>query len=320
VDDETLEVRIARKRVEADGIVSFEMVRPDGEPLPEFAAGAHIDVHIPGGWVRQYSLCSQPWQTEQYQIAVLLDPDSRGGSEAMHRAVCEGDRIRISHPRNLFALASTPAPPLLVAGGIGVTPILCMAEQLSQARVTFEMHYFTRSRGRTAFLRRIEESAFASQVAFHFDDGPPEQQLELARLFASPDQHRRAYVCGPAGFLEASLQAAKQNGWPDDRVHFESFKPRAAIETSRGFEVQIASTGAVYLIPPDKTVAQVLAEHSVNIPLSCEQGVCGTCLTRVRAGTPDHRDFILTPEERARNDQFTPCCSRSLSPRLVLDL
>jgi vanillate O-demethylase ferredoxin subunit len=318
VDDETLEVRVARKRIEADDIVSFDLARPDGQPLPAFDAGAHIDVHVPGGLVRQYSLCSRPWQLHDYQIAVLLAPASRGGSEAMHRAVREGDLIRISRPRNLFALANAPAPPLLVAGGIGVTPILCMAEQLAQAHAPFEMHYFARSRTRTAFLRRIEEASFASQVAFHFDDGPAEQQLPLTRLFARPHEHRRAYVCGPAGFLDASLQAARQAGWAEDRVHFESFTPRAQDAPSLAFEVQIASTGAVYVVPPDKTVVQVLAEHSVNVPLSCEQGICATCLTRVLAGTPDHRDFILTPEERAVS--FTPCCSRSLSPRLVLDL
>lgn len=311
-------MRVARKLVEAEDIVSFALARPDSQPLPAFEAGAHIDVHVPGGLVRQYSLCSRPWQLHEYQIAILIDPASRGGSEAMHRAVHEGDLIRISHPRNLFALASTPTPPLLVAGGIGVTPILCMAEQLAQAHTPFEMHYFSRSKRRTAFLRRIEESSFASQVAFHFDDGSAEQQLPLTRLFARPEAHRRAYVCGPSGFLDASLQAAMQAGWAEDRIHFESFTPRPQGGPSLSFEVQIASTGAVYVVPPDKTVVQVLAEHSVTVPLSCEQGICATCLTRVLAGRPDHRDFILTPEERAVS--FTPCCSRSLSPRLVLDL
>jgi len=318
---ETLHVRVAHKRREAEDIVGFDLVSPDGGRLPSFEAGAHIDVHVSEGLIRQYSLCNSTAETDRYQIAVLLDPASRGGSIAMHRAVREGDVLRISRPRNHFPLNGTTGRPLLLAGGIGVTPILCMAEQLAQARADFEMHYWTRSEAKTAFLHRIRSSTFAANVSVHFDDGPAEQHLSLQSVLAHRADARRAYICGPLGFLKAARDAASEGGWPDECVHFEYFKPHAEGGLTPGaFEVQIASTGAVFVVPPDKTVTQVLAENSVEVPVSCEQGVCGTCITRVLSGAPDHRDLVLTPEERARNDQFTPCCSRSSSPRLVLDL
>jgi vanillate O-demethylase ferredoxin subunit len=183
------------------------------------------------------------------------------------------------------------------------------------------MHYWSRTASRTAFLNRIRRSAFAANVAFHFDDGAQEQLLSLTDALAGASEPRDVYLCGPPGFLAAAKEAANHHGWPADRIHFEYFAPPPEEgRESEAFEVQLASTGAVFLIPADKTVAEVLTAHSVNIPLSCEQGVCGTCLTRVIAGTPEHRDLVLTAEERARNDQFTPCCSRSRSRRLVLDL
>ena len=313
-------VRVARKALEAEDICSFELV-PERGRLPPFTAGSHIDVHIPGGLIRQYSLCSKPFDLDFYQIAVLRDPASRGGSIAMHASVHQGDLIQISEPRNHFPLETTTDRPLLLAGGIGVTPILCMAERLAYVGAEFEMHYWTRSSTRTAFMKRLQSGALASNVQFHFDDGPPAQKLTLDEVFAETTAGRRAYICGPGGFLEAALNAARRARWDESQIHFESFKSAPVIDPGSGaFEVQIASSGAVYVVPPDKTVAQVLAENSVLVPLSCEQGVCGTCLTRVLSGVPDHRDLVLTPHEQARNDQFTPCCSRSLSPRLVLDL
>lgn len=317
-------VRVIRKTLEAEDIFSFELVAEQGE-LPPFDAGSHIDVLTPGGLVRQYSLYGSPAEADCYKIAVLLEPASRGGSIAMHRSVRPGDLIQIGAPRNHFPLSGdAPDKPLLLAGGIGVTPILCMAERLAQLGVEFEMHYWTRSAGRTAFMKHILACDLALNVRFHFDDGPPEQKLGLGEVFVGPRSGRQAYICGPTGFLEAARAAARGSGWSDDQVHFEYFQAKPgldAVTADQGeFEVQVAGTGAIYRVPPDKTVAQVLAENAVMVPLMCEQGVCGTCLTRVLSGVPEHRDLILTPKERARNDQFTPCCSRSKSPRLVLDL
>jgi Flavodoxin reductases (ferredoxin-NADPH reductases) family 1 len=318
----TLCVRVARKSEEATDICSLELVSKEGSPLPGFSAGSHVDVHLPGGVVRQYSLCNDPAETHRYLIAVLRDPASRGGSVAVHDAVKEGDELLISAPKNHFALAHEAKRSLLLAGGIGVTPILCMAERLAVMGADFEMHYATRSRERTAFVARIQGAAFADKVRFHFDDGPPEQRLDLPALLGTPQPGTHLYVCGPKGFMDAVLGTARGAGWGEAQLHWEFFAGGdAAPHADDGsFEVQLASSGRVITIAPDKTVTQALAEAGVEILVSCEQGVCGTCLTRVLEGTPDHRDVYLTPEEQAANDQFTPCCSRAKSGRLVLDL
>ncbi|MCZ4314838.1 PDR/VanB family oxidoreductase [Comamonadaceae bacterium G21597-S1] len=315
------EVRVSRKRAEAVDICSYELVRPDGKALPVFSAGAHIDVQVPGGMVRQYSLCNDATLTTHYLIAVLRDPKSRGGSVAMHDALQEGDLLRISEPKNHFPLVHAAKRSLLMAGGIGVTPILCMAQRLHNTDAEFEMHYCTRSLERTAFHGRIAGSEFARRVHFHHDDGPIERKLDIAALLAQPIEGTHLYVCGPAGFLEFVLASARKAGWNEGQIHYEFFGAEVVhVDTDVAFDVKIASTGKVYTIAADKSVTTALAEQGVEIPVSCEQGVCGTCLTRVLEGEPDHRDQYLLEEERVANDQFTPCCSRARSRLLVLDL
>lgn len=316
-----IEVRVARKNIEAEGIASFELVRPDGGALPAFEPGAHLDIHVPGGVVRQYSLCNPANETHRYRIAVLRDPASRGGSEAMHAKVNEGDVLKVSAPRNHFPLQSGNGHTLLMGGGIGITPVLCMAEQLSRTGGSFELHYCARSQSRTAFHDALRAESFADEVHFHFDDGAPEQKLDIAQKLTSctPDTH--LYVCGPKGFMDAVLGKARELGWPESRIHFEYFGAEVVHKADDGaFEVEIASSGKVISIAHDTSITTALAEVGIDIPLSCEQGVCGTCLTRVISGTPDHRDMYLTPAEQEQNDQILPCCSRSKSPRLVLDL
>ncbi|CAN7749797.1 PDR/VanB family oxidoreductase [Variovorax sp. LjRoot130] len=316
----TRRVRVARKTLEAQDICSFELVAADGGALPPFTAGAHIDVRLEGGLVRQYSLCNDSRETQRYQIAVLREPASRGGSRAMH-ALEPGKELDISAPRNHFALAPGANRHLLLAGGIGITPILCMAEHLGGEGAAFDLHYCTRSADRTAFVQRIHASAFAQRVQLHHDEGPAAQRIDIARVVANPQAGTHLYVCGPAGFMEAVLLAARAAGWPDAAMHREYFAGGATkCDADDAFEVQIASSGAVIRVASDQAVVAALAAAGVQVPVSCEQGVCGTCLTRVIGGTPDHRDMFLTEEERARGDQFTPCCSRSKSPRLVLDL
>ena len=316
----TIAVKVVRKAREADEIFSFELASVDGKPLPPFSAGSHIDVQVGPSLVRQYSLCNDPNENHRYQIAVLRDPNSRGGSVAVHDTIQEGDVITISEPRNHFPL--TPAKKyLLFAGGIGITPILCMAERLAQADADFELHYCTRSPERTAFKERIGASSFANRVRFHFDSGPPDQKLDLEAVLGTVTVDTHLYVCGPAGFIDFLTGTAKEKEVPSGHVHFEFFGG-APLDTSgdQEFEVKIASSGKTYVIPADKSVVKVLGEHDVSIPVSCEQGVCGTCVTRVLEGTPDHRDLYFTDEEQAKNDQFTPCCSRAKSRILVLDL
>lgn len=317
----TLTVRVTAKTVEAIDICSFELVAPNHQSLPAFSAGSHLDVQVTGGLTRQYSLCNDPAESHRYLIAVLKDPKSRGGSRSMHDAVNVGDTVTISTPKNHFPLAHGARRSLLLAGGIGVTPVLCMAERLSVMGSDFSMHYCTRSADRTAFRQRIVSSPYASRVQFHFDDGDAAQRLDIACLLGSEAHDTHLYVCGPKGFMDAVLTTARGTGWPEERLHYEFFGAAVAkSESDQSFQVKLASSGKVITVLKDQTIVEALAKEGIEIQTSCEQGVCGTCLTRVLEGEPDHKDVYLTPEEQAANDRFTPCCSRSRSPLLVLDL
>ncbi|WP_448144996.1 PDR/VanB family oxidoreductase [Pseudomonas silesiensis] len=315
-----IDVVVVSRKNEAQDICSYELACVNDSALPGFSAGAHIDVHLPGGLIRQYSLCNHPEERHRYLIGVLKDPDSRGGSQCLHEQINTGDRLRISEPRNLFPLAHQARRSLLFAGGIGITPILCMAERLAHSGADFEMHYCARSSERAAFVERITNSSFADRVFLHFDE-QPETALNAARVLAQPGENVHLYVCGPGGFMQHVLASAKAQGWQEDSLHREYFAATPADTSNDGsFSVKVGSTGQVFEVPADKTVVQVLESHGIDIAMSCEQGICGTCLTRVLEGVPDHRDLFLTENEQALNDQFTPCCSRSKSPLLVLDL
>jgi vanillate O-demethylase ferredoxin subunit len=317
---ESLAVQVVRKTREAHDIASFELARVDNAPLPAFSAGSHVDVQVPGGLTRQYSLCNDSGEQHRYRIAVLRDPASRGGSVAMHDAVHEGDILHISEPRNHFPLHHAGRS-LLFAGGIGVTPLLCMAQRLATIGADFALHYCTRSPERTAFAEEIKASVFAGRVQFHFDSGPPSQKLNLEKLLAAPDAGTHVYVCGPTGFIDHVVGNARAHGWSSEQIHLEYFG--AAPQDTTGdtaFDVKVASTGKTYRVEAGQSVVQALQSHGVEILTSCEQGVCGTCITRVLEGEPAHRDMYFTEEEHAKNDQFTPCCSRARSRSLVLDL
>lgn len=315
-----IDVVVVSRKDEAQGICSYELASIDQGPLPAFSAGAHIDVHLPGGLIRQYSLCNHPEEQHRYVIGVLKDPASRGGSQSLHEWVNAGDRLRISEPRNLFPLAHQAKRSLLFAGGIGITPILCMAERLAHSGADFEMHYCARSSERAAFVDRIRNSAFANQVFLHFDE-QPDTALNAAHVLANPQDNVHVYVCGPGGFMQHVLDSARAQGWQEALLHREYFAATPTDTRQDGsFSVKVSSTGQVFEIPADKTVVQVLESHGIDIAMSCEQGICGTCLTRVLDGVPEHRDLFLSEEEQALNDQFTPCCSRSKSPLLVLDI
>ncbi len=317
----TIQVRVAGKRTEALDICSFELESIDGRALPPFSAGSHIDVKIDEKLTRQYSLCNDPDETHRYVIGVLKDPSSRGGSSAMHDRVHVGSILEISTPKNHFELAREAEYSVLLAGGIGITPVLCMAERLSASGSAFEMHYCTRSVERTAFRERITSSPFAPHVTFHVDFDDPGRRLDLERLFRSMRKDAHLYVCGPKRFMDLVLKAARDAGWPESQLHYEFFAGDTQKSANEGcFEVKLASSGRIISVAQDQTVVQALMASGVEVPVSCEQGICGTCLTRVLDGIPDHRDLYQTPAEQARNDQFTPCCSRSKTAILVLDL
>ena len=318
---QTLRVRVARKFPLAMEIALFELASTDGQRLPPFSAGSHIDVQLPGGITRQYSLCNDPRESDRYQIAVLKDEGGRGGSRAMHETVRQGDVIQISTPRNHFPLEHEAEESILLAGGIGITPLLCMAERLFVLGRPFKLHYCTRSAQRTAFRERIQQSGYAAHVEFHVGDGPQHRKLDISALLRTPRRGVHVYACGPKGFMDAVLSNARTSGWAEHQLHYEFFSAAPEkLATDGSFEVKLASSGRVIRVAADTTVTAALAAEGVVVPTSCEQGVCGTCLTRVLEGEPDHRDLYLTPEEQAAKDQFLPCCSRARSPRLVLDL
>ncbi|MBI5720350.1 MAG: oxidoreductase [Burkholderiales bacterium] len=331
-----LHVRVAAKTPLAEGICAFELRAADGPELPPFTAGAHLDVLMPGGLTRQYSLCNSPAERHRYLIAVLREPASRGGSATMHERVQVGDTLTVSAPKNHFPLVALPvtapaasgaagaapgARSLLLAGGIGVTPTLAMAEALGTQGADFEFHYCTRSLARTAFLDRIRAAPWGGRLRLHLDDGPAAQRLDPKALLGTPQPGTHLYVCGPRGFMDAVLGAARAAGWPEAQLHWEFFAGEAAPAAGdSAFEVQLAKSGRIVVVPAGQTAVRALEAAGVSVPTSCEQGVCGTCITRVLEGVPDHRDSYFTPEEQAANDQFTPCCSRARTPRLVIDL
>ena len=316
-----LQVKVVAKAREAEDIASYELAPLNGTDLPVFEAGAHIDVHVPGGPVRQYSLLDLPGEQRRYRIGVLRDPQSRGGSVKLLDDVNEGDALAISAPRNHFGLHTGPERSVLFAGGIGITPILCMAQQLSRDGRSFDLHYCGRSLARMAFVERLRASPFASQVHVHVDDGPTPQRLDAAAVIGSPRADKHLYVCGPTGFMDHVLNTARGLGWPDERLHREYFSAAPIDHSTDGpFELELKRSGRVVRVLAEQSAAQALLDAGVEVSLSCEQGVCGTCMTGVVDGVPDHRDLYLTDSEHAKNDCFLPCCSRSCTPRLVVDL
>jgi len=315
---ETLAVRVARRERLATDILGLTLAPIDDLPLPPATAGAHIDVGLPNGQVRQYSIVSHT--AAGYELAVLREPEGRGGSRCVHDDLCSGDRLEISAPRNLFPLAEQGGRSLLFAGGIGITPILAMAESLSASGAPFELHYCFRSHERAAFIDRLAQAPYAAQVHLHPDDAP-ERRLDLPAILAAAGDDAHLYVCGPGGFMDYVLATAAGADWPEARLHSERFQAAPVATADDGsFELVIASTGQRIVVGPDQTAIAALHAAGVLVPMSCEQGICGTCLTRVLEGEPDHRDMFLTAAEHSAGDRFTPCCSRAQGPRLVLDL
>ena len=302
---------------ETGDIRSFRLADPAGQALPGFEAGAHVDVQTPGGPVRPYSIASSPSDLSSYVIGVKLEPQSRGGSAAMHR-VGAGDTLRIRAPRNNFRLAGGGA--LLLAGGIGITPLLSMARVLAAEGRAFHLHYFARGEDQVAFRSALESPGLAGRVTLHPGLAPEAVSEVLSREMGAIGVEDHVYACGPAPFLSAADELAER--LVAGRFHLEVFSP-AGVPTDPGadtFEVVLARSGKTFTVGPAQTIAQVLLEGGVPVELSCEQGVCGTCVTPVLEGCPEHRDSYLLDDERAANDAMCICVSRAKGERLVLDL
>jgi vanillate monooxygenase ferredoxin subunit len=320
---DTLNLRVERITPVAEDIRTYELVPTKGGTLPPFEAGAHLDVHIPGGFQRQYSLCNDPQERHRYVIAVQREAQGRGGSRAMHEKVNPGTALTTSAPRNSFPLLYAQEY-VLVAGGIGITPLLSMAHALKRQGARWHLYYCTRSPERTAFRELLASPDFAPHVTLHHDGGDPARGLDMKALLAKKPAGGRLYCCGPAGLMRAVNEAAVHHQWPREKVHFEAFSAEgtSAIgdQADTEFQVVVRSTGATYSIPPGESVLNVLRGKGLTIDSICESGTCGTCLTRVVEGTPDHRDSFLSDAERARCREMLICVSRARSPKLVLDL
>jgi vanillate monooxygenase ferredoxin subunit len=316
-----IEVRVSQKTLEADGIFGFELASLDGAALPGFTAGSHVDVHLPNGLIRQYSLCNTPGEVSAYKIGVLRDANSRGGSAAMHDAVDCNTTLKISAPKNHFALDENATRSLLFAGGIGITPLFSMAQRLDALQADFELHYSTRAPQLTAFKENLRSARYAKRVHFHHDNGDVAQKLDLAAVLSEPAAGTNVYVCGPSGYLDFVRATARGFGWSDAQIHFEYFAGQAQqTAQDQSFDVELRRSGRVIRIQATQTITQALLLQGIHVPVSCEQGVCGTCLTTVLEGEVDHKDLYLSPQEQAANTQFLPCCSRAKSGRLVIDL
>lgn len=316
---DTIEVRVERAWNETPRVRALELKAPDGSVLPAFTAGAHVDVYFDNGIVRQYSLWGDPADRSSYRIAVLRSDRSRGGSLAAH-ALRAGMRLRIGRPRNTFALDASAPAAVLIAGGIGVTPILAMAAELAASGKPFTVHYAVRSRSHAAFADRLRATAGEAAFTLYVSDEPDPGRLDVSRALRSAPEGAHAYVCGPERLIDAVMRSASALGWARERVHFELFAPAEPTEDSQAFDLHLARSGRIVHVPPNRTAIEVLAEHGIPVAASCRVGICGTCATTVLAGIPDHRDRCLTDEERNRKRSFTPCCSRARTPVLVVDL
>ena len=308
-----LDIKILSAKQVATDILGLELT---GEDLPTYEAGAHVDVRIKSNLIRQYSLTGDPADRSKYRLGILLDPKSRGGSSTIHADFKAGKSIKISHPRNNFPLQKAMHT-ILFAGGIGITPMLGMAYALHAQGESWELHYCGRTAERLAF--RDEMAQFGGKVHLHLDDGPESQLLDFNAVLAGPVPDRHLYVCGPNGFMDFVISAAQVNAWSDACIHLERFG--AEVDTDgAAFTVVAAASGKTFEVAPGETIADKLSDSGIEVALSCQSGVCGTCLTRVIEGTPDHRDLVQTDIEKATNAQITLCCSRSKTRKLVLDI
>ncbi|WP_372495631.1 PDR/VanB family oxidoreductase [Saccharopolyspora soli] len=308
-------VRVAAIESQADGVVTVVLERPDGRRLPDWAPGAHIDLVMPNGLTRQYSLCGDRWDAHSYRVGVLREPDSRGGSAYVHERLREGDLLGLGGPRNNFPLVPADRY-LFVAGGIGITPLLPMIHQAQLLGAEWELLYGGRARRSMTFVDELAQYGDRVRIVPQDEHG----LLDLAAFLGDPRADTRVYACGPAPLLAALASATAD--WPRHTVRTERFVSRDldAPLRSSAFEVELARTGTIVTVRPEQTVLEAAQMAGVEVLSSCRQGTCGTCDTTVLAGRPDHRDSILDDAERLAGDCMFPCVSRSCDDRLVLDL
>jgi len=320
-DTATLQVRVRATTYEAQNILGFELVPLDATTaLPAFTAGAHIDVHLPGGLLRSYSLLNDPRETHRYRIGVNRDAHSRGGSRHMHEQLRTGAVLTISTPRNLFEMDETSAFNVFIAGGIGITPMLSMIARSQALGTPWRLHYAARTRQHAGFLDLLAayQGQPGAEVQLNFDQESGGHMLDLNAVIAALPEGAHVYACGPQPLLAAYEQATAS--LPPARVHREYFAAKEAAATDGSYTVTLARSQRMLQIQPGQTLLDGLIAIGAEPTFSCQQGICGTCEVRVLEGTPDHRDMVLTESEQAANDRMMVCCSGAKSARLVLDL
>jgi ferredoxin-NADP reductase len=318
VHEFTTDLVVHRRHAAADGVVALDLVDPDGNDLPAWEPGAHIDLLLDEGLVRQYSLCGDPRDAKTWRVGVLLDPQSRGGSRHVHDKLVEGAGVRVRGPRNHFALVDSPRY-LFIAGGIGITPIIAMIDSAQQAGSDWRLIYLGRQRTTMAFAEVLADS-YGDRVTLWPHDEKGKFDLEAA-LAESVDQ-TLVYCCGPEQLLSAAEQHCAH--WPEGSLHIERFAAKAAAEPSvealDTFQVVCQRSGVTVEVSEGTTVLEALEDADIPIMSSCLEGICGTCEATVLEGTPDHRDSMLTEAERTTGNKLLTCVSRSCSEKLVLDL
>ena len=314
-----LRLRVQAIRLQAEGIHAFELVDPDAALLPPATAGAHVDVHLPGGLMRSYSLAGDPADRTAWTLGVLREVNGQGGSKAMHQSVHVGELLMVGAPRNAFPMAEEAAHSVLLAGGIGITPIKAMAHTLTAQGKSFEVHYCARTARNVAFTRELRALVPPDKLHFHFDNGVPSQGLNIINLLKQQPDGGHLYYCGPGGFMKACAEASTH--WAPGSVHFEHFKaPEQApkIVPDASFEVRLARTGITVPVLPDQSIVRAIELAGHRVPTSCLSGLCGSCKVNYLEGDVEHNDYILSDEEKTRC--LTLCVSRSRSPMLVIDL
>ncbi len=313
-----INVTITEREMMSSDVVSLTLSNVNGSPLPAFSAGAHINVHVNDNTIRQYSLCSDPIETAFYRLGILKDPKSRGGSIAIHEQLKVGDTITITEPDNLFPLDMTADHSILAGGGIGITPMIAMAYALKAVDKSFDLHYCVRSHKEVAFLDELQRD-FGEALKVHCDDLGDEQRLNPTVDFGEAVAGTHVYTCGPSGFMDWIMGSARDIGFKDKNIHFEYFNIEID-STGEAFTVIAEQSGKTISVSATQTIVAALSEAGIKVEVSCEQGICGTCILDVLEGEPDHRDHFLTDDEKADNDQIAVCCSRSKSSTLVLDV
>lgn len=312
-----LPLTVARASSAAEGIRSFDLVRPDGLDLPPFTPGSHVKVQVPNGATRKYSLCNDPGERHRYVIAVKRDERGRGGSVSLVDRGQVGDVLLTSVPENAFPLVANAAEYIFIAGGIGITPIMSMIRSLGASPTPrWQLYYFTRSPECTAFRQELSAPNISPNVQIHHDYGDPARSFDLWPVLERPSRSH-VYCCGPRGLMEAVRDMTGH--WSPDQVHFESFNDStAARPEDRTFQVRLARANRTLDVPAGRTILETLHDAGVHVPSSCESGSCGTCKTRLLEGVADHRDLVLMPEELSSH--IMVCVSRAQSSELVLDL